>query len=282
MSFKKGLPQMVWRAALCLIGTVIAASANAAVFVTARDGDTTPVKISIKDDTRIKVQGTKIVDLIGDVYDEEKNPAGALIVDRDDDGEVFVQPRRNTEMEDARGHGPLELRPIKVTLKTTRGKYSLLLQPIDIPGDTLIVEPKGAARNPGKGQPVAVQGEKAEFQLATPGAAAPAKNSSHYRKLKAMMLAMVENIQPANVEIQQVGEKVSLWKEAEFVLIDKWLADEWVGERYRLKNVSGDKLVMEEKEFFRDGVVGITVRAHELKANENTDVFVVRLRNDGE
>lgn len=281
MITKKGMPRMVWRAALCLIGAAFSISSGAAVFVDARDGDTTPVRISIKDDTRIKVLGTKIVDLIGDVYDEEKNPGGALIVDRDDDGEVFVQPRRNTEGDEFRGKGPLELRPVKVTLKTTRGKYSLLLQPIDIPGDTLIVQPKGAAKNVSK-QPQAASVVTTDIQVATPGPAAPAKNSSHYRKLKAMMLAMVENVQPANVEIQQVGEKVSLWKEAEFILLDKWLADDWVGERYRLKNISGDRLVMEEKEFFRDGVVGITVRAHDLKANENTDVFVVRLRNDGE
>ena len=276
----KGVPRLVWRAALCLIGAAVSVSASAAVFVSARDGDTTPVKISIKDDTRIKVQGTKIVDLIGDVYDEEKNPSGALIVDRDDDGEVFVQPRRVGDAEESRTHPVLELPAIKVTLKTTRGKYSLLLQPLDILGDTLIVEPKGAARNAAKGQAAAAS--QPDFQLATPGATTPPKNSSHYRKLKAMMLAMVENIQPANVEIQQVGEKVSLWKEAEFLLVDKWLADEWVGERYRLKNVSGDRLVMDEKEFFRDGVVGITVRAHDLKANEYTDVFVVRMRNDGE
>lgn len=256
--------------AIALFGAM---GAQAAQFVPARDGDSTIVKISIKDDTRIKVEGAKIVDVIGDVYDQEKNPRGRISVDKDaDDGEIYVLPTS----------AAFEVKPtppIKVTLKTAKGKYSLLLNPVDIPGDTVIVEPKGPAINQARGarQPTQVAPTPVPEVLS-----APQKGSSHIRKLKAFVLAMVSKQEVPDMEVMPVGEEVALWKEAKFIHEDKWMGDEWVGDRYTLTNVSGTELVMDEREFYRKGVVGVSIRVHELKAGETTEVYIIRQRLSGE
>jgi conjugal transfer pilus assembly protein TraK len=260
---------------VCALATALfgAMGAQAAQFVPARDGDSTMVKISIKDDTRIKVVGAKIIDVTGDVYHEEKNPRGRIIVEKDpDDGEINVLPTSVA----------LEKNPpqqIKVTLKTAKGKYTLLLNPVDMPGDTVIVEPKGPAINQAKGarQPTQVVPTSVPEVLA-----APQRGAGHIRKLKAFVLAMVSKQDVPDLDVLPVGEEVALWKEAKFVHEDKWMGDEWVGDRYTLINVSGAELVMDEREFYRAGVVGVSIRMHELKAGESTEVYIIRQRLSGE
>lgn len=256
--------------AIALFGSM---SVQAAQFVPARDGDSTIVKISIKDDTRIKVDGTKILDVIGDVYDADKNPRGRIQVDKDpEDGEIYVLPT-------SAAFEKTPPQPIKVTLKTAKGKFSLLLNPVDMPGDTVIVEPKGPAINQAKGarQPAQVEPTPVPEVLA-----APQKGASHIRKLKAFVLAMLSKQEVPDMEVLPVGEEVTLWKESKFVLEDKWMGDEWVGDRYTLRNVSGAELVMDEREFYRQGVVGVSIRVHELKPGEATEVYIIRQRLSGE
>lgn len=256
--------------ALALLG---ASSVQAAQFVAARDGDSTIVKISIKDHTRIKVEGSKIVDVIGDVYDEGKNPRGRISVDKDaEDGEIYVLPT-------SAAFEVKPIQPILITLKTAKGKYSLLLSLVDVPGDTVIVEPKGPAINQAKG---ARQPSQVAPTLVPEVLSAPQKGSSHIRKLKAFVLAMVSKQEIPDMDVTPVGEEVGLWNEAKFIHEDKWMGDEWVGDRYTLTNVSSADLVMDEREFYRKGVVGVSIRVHELKPGEATEVFIIRQRLSGE
>lgn len=277
---KTRLAFKAWAVAFAVFGTI--GASQAAQFVPARDGDSTMVKISIKDDTRIKVEGSKILDVVGDFFDKEKNPQGRLTLDKDsEDGEIYVQPT-SFGLEPTPGAKPGEkgpLRPVKITLKTTRGKYSLLLMPDDIPGDTIIVEPKGLAINFAKGSKASVQPAPA---TSVPEQIQTDKSSSHIRKLKAFVLAMVSRQQPGNMEVVPAGEEVGLWKEAKFVLVEKWVGEDWVGDRYNLTNVSTSPLVMDEREFYRQGVVGVSIRLHDLQPGESTEVYIVRQRLQGE
>jgi len=247
----------------------LAAPAMAAQFVDARDGDTAIAKMSIKDQTRIKLEKGRITDVIGDVYSKEKNPAGRIVVIADEeDGEIYVRPV------DAGN------RPIKVDLRTDRGKFSLLLQPVDIPGDTLILRARGVAMPPGS--PALTQASDLAQMTAlpaVPSTGAPiGRSASHLRALKAMTLAMASAEVPTDVEVRAANQLVTLWREARFVLSSTYLSRELVGESYELTNVSTSDMVIDEREFYRDGVQSVSVKYHQLAPGARTPVWIVRSR----
>lgn len=249
--------------------------ACAADFIDARDGDTALAKMSMKDQTRIKLDKGRIVDVIGDVYDREKNPAGRLVVVPDaEDGEIYVRPVDSNP------------RPVKVDLRTDRGKFSLLLEPVDIPGDTVILRPRGPALPKGSGAGAA-QAADAGFtaglpvQVQSTGAPLP-RTANHVRTLKAITLAMAGTEVPADVEVRPVNQVVTLWREARFVQLATYLSRDLVGERYELTNVSENEMVIDERELYRDGVQSVSVQFHRLRPGTKTAVWIVRARADND
>ncbi len=249
-------------------------AASAAQFVDARDGDTALAKVSIKDQTRIKLERGRITDLIGDVYNAEKNPTGRLVVIPDEqDGELYVRPTDGNP------------RPIKVDLRTDRGKFSVLLQPIDVPGDTIVLRPKGLAQP--KGEAAAQAGgestvltsltSSAGSGVPTPAAALP-RNASHLRTVKSMTLALASEEAPADVEVRPINQVINLWREARFVHVSNHVAREVIGETYELTNVSGAPMVIDERELYRDGVRSVAVKFHQLPPGARTPVWIVRDR----
>jgi conjugal transfer pilus assembly protein TraK len=256
-----GLATWLVLAALAATG----AAANAAQFIDARDGDTAIARLSIKDQTRIKLERGRITDVIGDVYSKDRNPAGRIVVITDEeDGEVYVRPV------DA------ATRQIKIDLRTDRGKFSLLLQPIDVPGDTLVLRTRGQAVPP----PGSVQAQVAgpsQVPLQAAGAPLP-RNAAHVRAVKAMTLAMAGPEVPADVEVRPVNQWVTLWREARMLLQANYLARELVGEVYELSNISDAPMVIDERELYRDGVLSVSVKFHQLAPGASTAVWIVRSR----
>ena len=79
-------------AAACLV-LGAAGPAMASQMLEVREGDTTVVRISLRDQTRLRVASGRIVDVIGDVFDAQRNPGGRIAVLKDDaDGEVYIRP----------------------------------------------------------------------------------------------------------------------------------------------------------------------------------------------
>lgn len=258
-----------WSTLLAAVLLAASGPVSAAQFIDARDGDTAIAKMSIKDQTRIKLERGRITDVIGDVYSKDKNPVGRIVVIADeDDGEVYVRPVDGSA------------RPIKIDLRTERGKFSLLLQPIDMPGDTLVLRPRGMAQPPGSAlaaQSVELAG--AGMALTTQATGTPlARNASHVRALKALTLAMAGSELPADVEVRTVNQVVALWREARFVLGSIYLARELVGESYELTNISDAGMVIDERELYRDGVQSVSVKLQQLAPGARTAVWVVRSR----
>ena len=264
-SKRVGLVLIKAAAAVALVG-----AATAAEFVDARDGDTALAKMSVKDQTRIKLEKGRIIDVIGDVYSREKNPAGRIVVIPDEeDGEIYVRPVDASP------------RPVKVDLRTDRGKFSLLLQPVDIPGDTVIVRPRGPAISKGAAAgalQVSDGGLSANPPYSqTRGAPLP-RSANHVRALKSMTLAMASTEVPADVEVRQVNQFVTLWREARFVQLATYLSRDLVGESYELTNVSAGDMVIDERELYRDGVQSVSVQVHQLRPGSKTAVWIVRAR----
>jgi conjugal transfer pilus assembly protein TraK len=73
---------------------------------------------------------------------------------------------------------------------------------------------------------------------------------------------------------------VALWKEARFVQVARYDVPGLVGEVYELTNVSGQRMVIDERELYRPGVVSVSLRALQLAPGASTAVWIVRQADD--
>lgn len=240
-------------AAIAVSIAALPSSAAAAQTLDIRDGDTAVVRISSLDQTRVRAVRARVLDVIGDVYDAQANPGGRVIVLKDD-GEVYLKPIVDQGV---------PARPIKLDVKTSSGTVGLLLQPAEIVGDTLTLRVAG--------------GTQAGAGGATPSARV--KSPAHLRAVKALTLAMAVPGIAADASIQVIdggAEEVLLWQEARFVLLARYEAGQLLGETFQLTNVSKSRMVLDERELFRPGVVSVSALRLVLEPGESTRVWVVR------
>ena len=240
-------------AAIAVSFAALPSSAAAAQTLDIRDGDTAVVRISSLDQTRVRAVRARVLDVIGDVYDAQANPGGRVIVLKDD-GEVYLKPIVDQGV---------PARPIKLDVKTSSGTVGLLLQPSEIVGDTLTLRVVG--------------GTQAGAGGATPSARV--KSPAHLRAVKALTLAMAVPGMAADASIQVIdggAEEVLLWQEARFVLLARYEAGQLLGETFQLTNVSKSRMVLDERELFRPGVVSVSALRLVLEPGESTRVWVVR------
>jgi len=256
--------------AMCCL-SVVAQPAQAAQTVEVRDGDTTINRISARDQTRLRVERGRVLDIIGDVYDAQKSPAGRILVLKDEEqGEVYLKPVPPVAMRGMDGAllpGPLTgaMAPIKLDIKTDRGTVGLLLQPADVVGDTVTLRITGG-----------------ESQVGTQELRG--KTHAHVRAAKALTLAMAAPSLAGEVPAQRLagaGQEVALWKEARFALVARYEVPGLVGEAYELTNVSAEPMVIDERELFRPGVVSVGVRHLNLAPRASTAVWIVRQASVG-
>jgi len=211
-----------------------------------QDGATTVARIPQREPARIKIDGGAIVDVFGDIATKE-NPGGRLRIEPDKErGEIYVRP---VDASDGR--------PINLFVKSAQGTYTLVLQPVDIPADTIVLKDRSA-----------------------PPRIAPsmyrAKPERHQARLKAMLLAMQAKEPPTEVRVVDTPRLVPLWQETRFVLQRIFEARDLIGERYLLTNVSKLPMVLAEPEFYRPGVLAVAIERANLSANEGTTVYVIR------
>lgn len=248
-----------------------AAQAPAAQLLELRDGDTTVTRVSVRDQTRLRVERGRVIDVIGDVFDAEKNPTGRVAVLKDDaEGEVYVKPVLPASIRSADGSlpagplmGALQLAPVKLDIKTDRGTVGLVLQAADVIGDTITLRISGSEGRALSSEPI-------------PNIA---KTAAHVRAAKALTLAMASPGMAGEVPVQRLpgqGQEVALWKEARFVLLARYEVPGLVGEVYELTNVSAEPMVIDERELYRPGVVSVALRELQLKPAATTKVWIVR------
>lgn len=251
-------------AAIAALATSLASRpASAAQTLEVRDGDTALARISLRDQTRIRVDRGRITDVLGDIHDPAANPAGRLAMVRDEsDGEVYVKPMPaapGVPGADGVLAAPPFSTPVKLDVKTDRGTFALLLQPADVVGDTLVLRPVGSPKPPAAGE--------------------QRRAATHERGIKALTLSMVNPGLDAALQTVPVaggGQEVALWREARFVLRQVSQAAGLVGQAYELTNLSGKRMVIDERELYREGVVAVAVRRLALVPGETTAVWIVR------
>jgi conjugal transfer pilus assembly protein TraK len=225
---------------LLLALALTANNASALQVLEGAEGELLVGKISQRELTRLTVDRERIKFL--------RFSEGDLLVEKDDDnGQMLIRP------------GDLSGKAINVFVSDEKGRtYGLLLQPVDMPSDSIVVRERGALRQSG--------GTRIE------------KAGSYERVIKNMVLAMASDAQPGGVEVREVSTDIPVWVDTRLTLQRLFLAASIVGEKYVLANIGKDPLTVVEQELYRKGVLAVSIENMNLAPGEATNVFVVRER----
>ena len=134
-----------------------------------------------------------------------------------------------------------------------------MLKVADVPAETLVIRDRSRARAEGK---------------------AFIADESRNSAIRRVLLALERDTEPEDMTARDSMEIIPLWSEARFVLV-RTLEGALIGEKYQLTNVSSSKMVIDERELYRAGVLGVMIDSLELAPGEATNVMVVREGRDG-
>ncbi|MDR3368933.1 type-F conjugative transfer system secretin TraK [Rhodoferax sp.] len=272
------LPARLTAIAAIAITALTASSAQALQLIEASDGVSVEAILSIKEPTRIRIEGAPITDVFGNIHSSHcgltqapsalpgipaagtspidpvtpvANPAGDVVLECDrDKGEIYLRPVGESS------------KPINLFISCATATYTLLLRRSDTPADTIVIRDKTV--------------RSLKPSTATQSPAGPSPN--HIRTMKALLVAMASDRVPADIRVEETSRSVQLWVEARFSQVRQYAGRGLLGEKYLLQNVSQDVMVLAEQEFDREGgkVAGIAIEQHNLRPGESTSVYVIR------
>lgn len=258
------------------------APASALQVLDARDGVAVEAVLSIKEPTRIRIDGAPITDVFGNIHSSScgaaapssserngappaaalpaVNPAGEIVLECDrDKGEIYIRPV---------GDSP---KPVNLFISSAQATYTLVLRKADTPADTIVI------RDPGQRSLRATQSLAGAAGPQSPLVTAP----NHIRGMKTLLVAMASDRVPADIRVDELNQPIQLWAEARFSLMRRYEGRGLVGEKYLLQNVSQALMVLAEQEFDRPDspaggqVLAVSVESHNLRPGETTNVFVI-------
>ena len=240
------MSKMAKNSALAIVIACLPLAVHASVTLDVRDGGTGTAKISIKDPTRVRVEGARITDVIGSAVRTEKNPMGSLTVSVDESkGEIFIQPSGIKATPSA----------TSIFVSTEQATYTLVLVPLDIPADTIVLRDRTtlAAPAPGKRLP------------------------NHERELISILKSVANRQPPQGMTETRIVRPVSLWREARFTLMRRYEGHpRWAVEVFDLTNITEQSMVLDEREFLTDGVAAVALEQTILAPGETVPVRIVR------
>ena len=241
-----------------------------------RDGATVEAKIAADAPTRIRLDGQRIVNAVGNIHSASNcdahpaagatpssplaaptaplaapavNPRGDLVLNCDlEKGEIFVRPA-------AAG----STKALSLFVSSSRATYTLLLRPSAMPAATIVLRDRTIGPEPVT-------------------AAGTGRAAGHVRALKTMLIAMTGGRAQDGVQVEEVDTAYALWGEADFRLIRRYQGPALVGETYRLRNIGTVPMVLAEQEFDRDGVnlLAVAIERHTLQPGETSLVHIIR------
>lgn len=107
-----------------------------------------------------------------------------------------------------------------------------------------------------------------------------AADESRNAAIRRVLLALARDAEPEDMTAKDTLEIVPLWNEARFVLV-RILDGTLLGEKYQLTNLSKGRMVIDERELYRRGVLAVMVESLELEPGEATQIMIVREGRDG-
>ena len=271
--------------AVALIALVCTPASHALQIVDARDGVAVEAILSVKEPTRIRIEGAPITDVFGNIHSSScggmptsasgspgspvvplssvVNPGGEVVVECDrDKGEIYVRPVATA------GDGSAAAgKPVNLFISSAHATYTLLLRRADTPADTILIRDRSV--------PTAAVDGRVSSNASGPSA-------HHVRAMKALLVAMASDRVPPDVRVDELNQPVQLWAEARFALMRRYEGRGLTGEKYLLQNVSAAVMVLAEQEFDRPDskaggqVLGVAVEHHQLRPGESTSVYVIR------
>ena len=143
------------------------------------DGQTLLGKISQKELTRVTVEHGRIKKITGN--------AGEFLLDKDEDqGQIYIRPASDTAT-----------KPINLFVTTDRATFTLLLQPVDLPAETIVIKDRAATTNPSQ----------------------PAQSSTCTKtESRTCCSSVAGDALPHDMDVHEMAKEVALWKEARFML----------------------------------------------------------------
>jgi len=271
--------------AAALIALVCTPASHALQIVDARDGVAVEAILSVKEPTRIRIEGASITDVFGNIHSSAcggmaagpsgspgspvaplspvVNPAGEIVVECDrDKGEIYVRPVA-TASDGSAAAG----KPVNLFISSAHATYTLIFRRADTPADTILIRDRSVPPAPADGR----------------APSSPSGPSAHHvRAMKALLVAMASDRVPPDVRVDELNQPVQLWAEARFALMRRYEGRGLSGEKYLLQNVSAAVMVLAEQEFDRPNskaggqVLGVAVEHHQLRPGESTSVYVIR------
>lgn len=271
--------------AAALIALACTPVSHALQIVDARDGVAVEAILSIKEPTRIRIEGSPITDVFGNIHSSScggaaagasgspgspvaplspvANPAGEVVVECDrDKGEIYVRP-----VATAGDGGGAAGKPVNLFISSAHATYTLILRRADTPADTILIRDRSVPLAPVDGR-------------ASSGPSGP--SAHHVRAMKALLVAMASDRVPPDLRVDELNQPVQLWAEARFALMRRYEGRGLSGEKYLLQNISAAVMVLAEQEFDRPDskaggqVLGVAVEHHQLRPGESTSVYVIR------
>ena len=296
-----GLPLGVSSAlALSLSSMLMLVSTNtqALQVIDAKDGVAVEAIVSIKEPTRIRIEGAAITDVFGSIYSSQCapdpavltamppgtpvtaasssgglnsgviNPAGEVVLECDrDKGEVYIRPVGTST------------KPINLFVASNYATYTLVLRRSDTPADTIVIRDRKSGDRTNRDRRslgAAEEGTQGGQLVQRPLGPSP------IRSMKALLVAMATDKLGPDIQVEEVGRTLKLWAESDFSLLRRYEMRELFGEKYLLRNISPSVMVLAEQEFDRpdgplDGqVLGVAIENHNLRPGESTQVYVIR------
>lgn len=218
-----------------------ASSANAAQLLEVRDGAVVTARISGSEPNRLVIRDGRIHRVWG--------AEGRVVLKPDSDsGQVYLQPAEGWRT-----------RPLSLFVKDAEGGvYTLVLTPTDMPSETVTLIRPERARVVDRRKAVA-------WETGQP----------YEGTLLELVSNMARNEVPEGYTQAEIGREIKLWQEARLVLVSRYTGGRLEGEVYELTNVDENKVRLEEQEFYRDGVLAVSVERHELAPGERTRIYLV-------
>jgi conjugal transfer pilus assembly protein TraK len=270
--------------AAALIALACTPASHALQIVDARDGVAVEAILSVKEPTRIRIEGAPITDVFGNIHSGScgtpaatsgspgspvapfspvANPAGEIVVECDrNKGEIYVRPVA-TASDGSAAAG----KPVNLFISSAHATYTLILRRANTPADTILIRDRSVP-------PTHVDGR------ASSGPTGP--SAHHVRAMKALLVGMASDRVPPDLRVDELNQPVQLWAEARFALMRRYEGRGLTGEKYLLQNISAGVMVLAEQEFDRPDskaggqVLGVAVEHHQLRPGESTSVYVIR------
>lgn len=202
------------------------------------DGDSTlTAVISRTEPTLIRIEGQPIRRIFGS--------RGEFTVDADEStGEAYIRPTT-------------EQKTISVFVSDHSGNTIKLLLAIEnAPSETIVLK-----------------GVKAKAKASSAGQLI-GRETPRVQAIKRMIVAL-ESPDALGLDAQAKNEIIPLWSEARFILRKVVDSTSVKGYKYALTNLTKQPMVIDEREFYRRGVLAVTVDRPTLLAGETTSVLVV-------